>query len=456
MQSSLYYDKKTFYSVMLALAIPIALQNLISLSLNMIDTVMIGSYGETAVAAVGIGNRVYFFFAIIIFGIYSGMSVFTAQYWGNKDLKNVKNMLGMELVLGAGVVFVFLVAASTFPGKLISFFIKDTAVIELGSRYLRIVAYSYFFTAVSFAVSFTMRSVGNVKMPLLINASCVLINTLLNYIWIFGHMGFEPMGVEGAAQATLVARVVECICFLLYLTKRKNNILAFQAKDLFCWTKKMLRQKLKVALPVMMNEMIWSLGMTITYVAYGLLGASAVAAVQVSMTVLGVFEAAFFGIGNACAVMLGNEMGRENYALTEKYAQKYIMVMLIFGIVMGSLLILLRKPVVGFFDLEAATIQSIYNILFVLGAYIPLSMLSYLLLIGILRAGGDTKFCMVLELITIWGYAVPVAFFAAAVLRLPIHWVMALTFAEHGIKLIFLIPRYKTKKWIQNLVKGTF
>ncbi len=129
-----------------------------------------------------------------------------------------------------------------------------------------------------------------------------------------------------------------------------------------------------------------------------------------SMTVLGVFEAAFFGIGNACAVMLGNEMGRENYALTEKYAQKYIMVMLIFGIVMGSLLILLRKPVVGFFDLEVATIQSIYNILFVLGAYIPLSMLSYLLLIGILRAGGDTKFCMVLELITIWGYAVPVAF----------------------------------------------
>lgn len=207
----------------------------------------------------------------------------------------------------------------------------------------------------------------------------------------------------------------------------------------------MLRQKLKVALPVMMNEMIWSLGMTITYVAYGLLGASAVAAVQVSMTVLGVFEAAFFGIGNACAVMLGNEMGRENYALTEKYAQKYIMVMLIFGIVMGSLLILLRKPVVGFFDLEVATIQSIYNILFVLGAYIPLSMLSYLLLIGILRAGGDTKFCMVLELITIWGYAVPVAFFAAAVLRLPIHWVMALTFAEHGIKLIFLISRYKTK-----------
>jgi len=300
MQSSLYYDKKTFYSVMLALAIPIALQNLISLSLNMIDTVMIGSYGETAVAAVGIGNRVYFFFAIIIFGIYSGMSVFTAQYWGNKDLKNVKNMLGMELVLGAGVVFVFLVAASTFPGKLISFFIKDTAVIELGSRYLRIVAYSYFFTA----VSFTMRSVGSVKIPLLINANCVLINTLLNYIWIFGHLGFEPMGVEGAARATLVARVVECICFLLYLTKRKNNILAFQAKDLFCWTKKMLRQKLKIALPVMMNEMIWSLGMTITYVAYGLLGASAVAAVQVSMTVLGVFEAAFFGIGNACAVML--------------------------------------------------------------------------------------------------------------------------------------------------------
>lgn len=455
MQTSSYYNKRTFYSVMLGLAIPIALQHLISISLNTIDTIMIGSFGETAVAAVGICNRIYFFFVMITFGIYSGMSVFTAQYWGNKDIKNVKNMLGMELSLGIGASVIFLIVISLFPQVLISWFIKDPAVIDLGSVYIRIVVFSYLFTAISFAISFTMRSIGNVKMPLVINASCVLINTLLNYIWIFGHLGFESMGVKGAAWATLVARIVECTWFVLYLTKGKNNVLQLKLKDLLHWTAAMLREKLRVALPVLINEIVWSLGITTTYVAYGLLGTGAVAAVQVGTTILGIFEAGFFGIGNACAVMLGNEIGRENYALTDKYAKKYISVMLIFGIVMGAMLILLRKPIIGLFDLEQATIQSLYYILFVLGAYIPLSMLSYLLFIGVLRAGGDTKFCMILEMISIWGYVVPVAFVAVLVLRLPVYWVMALINFEHVLKLVFLIPRYRTKKWIKNLIKDT-
>ncbi len=438
---------------MLGLAVPIALQHLISISLNTIDTIMIGSFGESAVAAVGISNRIYFFFVMVTFGIYSGMSVFTAQYWGNKDIKNVKNMLGMELSLGIGASLVFLLVISMFPQTLISLFIKDPVVIELGQDYISIVVFSYLFTAISFAISFTMRSVGNVKMPLLINASCVLINTLLNYIWIFGHLGFDAMGVRGAAWATLVARMVECTCFVLYLTKKNNNILLFKVKDLFQWTFSMLRQKLKVALPVLVNEVVWSLGITMTHVAYGLLGTGAVAAVQVGTTVLGIFEAGFFGIGNACAVMLGNEIGRENYALTEKYAKKYISVMIIFGIIMGAMLILLRGPIIGLFDLGTATVESIYYILFVLGAYIPLSMLSYLLFIGVLRSGGDTRFCMVLEMITIWGYVVPIAFIAVLVLRLPVYGVMALINFEHVLKLIFLFPRYRSKKWIKNLVK---
>lgn len=447
------YNSRTFYSLMLSLAVPIALQQLISISLNTIDTLMIGSLGEAAIAAVGICNRVFFFFVLITFGIYSGMSIFTAQYWGNNDSINVKKMMGMQMFLGVCVSLVFILIISCFPGQIMSWFIKDSAVIALGKSYFRIVVLSYIFMACSFSVSFAFRSLGIVKVPLFINVLSVLINAFLNWVLIFGHLSIEPMGVSGAALATLIARIAEFFMYYWYLFKYNNKPVAFKIGDLFLWNFKMMKDKLKIAFPVVINETLWSLGMTVIYIAYGKLGADSVAAVQISYSVNGIFEALFFGLGNACAVMLGNEIGRGNYELAKKYSNKFIFIMVLMGAILGLCLIMLRNPIISIFNIEAQTIKLLNYNLIVLGLAMPFSMCSYLFAIGILRSGGDTKFCMYLEMASIWLYVVPVAFIASLAFNLPTYLIIALINIEHLIKLALLIPRYKSGKWINNLVK---
>jgi putative MATE family efflux protein len=453
MQLKESYDKKVFYSLMLSLAIPIALQHLIAISLNTVDTIMIGSFGEAAIAAVGICNRIYFFFTLVTFGIYSGMSIFTAQYWGSKDIVNVKKMLGMQWFLGAVVAVIFVLSISLYPNVIISWFIKDTTVIQLGKSYIRIAVFSYFFMASSFSVSFTLRSLGIVRIPLAINVISVLLNTILNWIFIFGHFGFEATGVRGAAIATLLARIAEFLFYGWYLFKYKNNPLTLKLSDLFLWNYAMMKEKLKVAFPVVVNEVIWSLGMTVTYIAYGRLGANSVAAVQIAYSVNGIFEALFFGIGNACAIMLGNEIGKERYELAEKYSKKFIHIIIIMGFVLGTMLFLTKRPIISFFDLQSETIIMLNNTLIVMACAMPLSMCSYLFVVGILRSGGDTKFCMILEIFSIWGYVVPIAFIAVLWFKIPVYWVIALINTEHILKLILLVPRYRSKKWLRNLVK---
>jgi putative MATE family efflux protein len=438
---------------MLSLAIPIALQHLVAISLNTIDTIMIGSLGEEAIAAVGICNRIYFFFTLVTFGIYSGMSIFTAQYWGKKDILNVKKMLGMQWFLGVCVAIIFILSISLYPDVIISWFIKDNSVIQLGKSYLRIAVFSYFFMASSFSVSFTLRSLGIVQIPLAINILSVLLNTILNWIFIFGHLGFYAMGVRGAAVATLVARSVEFLFYGWYLFKYKKYPLLIKLSDLFLWNYAILKEKLKVAFPVLINEIIWSLGMTVIYIAYGRLGANAVAAVQIAYSINGIFEALFFGIGNACAIMLGNEIGKERYELTEKYSKKFIFIIIMLGFVLGAVLILTRKPIISLFDLHVQTNMMLANILLVMACAMPLSMCDYLFVVGILRSGGDTKFCMILELFSIWGYVVPISFIAALWFKLPVYWIIMFINIEHILKLFLLVPRYRSKKWIKNLVK---
>lgn len=447
------YHSKTFYSLMLSLAVPIALQQLISISLNTVDTIMIGPLGEAAIAAVGICNRFFFFFVLITFGIYSGMSIFTAQYWGNNDFLNVKKMMGMQLFLGVCVSLVFIFIISCFPAQIMSWFIKDSVVIALGKSYFRIVVLSYIFMACSFSVSFAFRSLGIVKVPLFINILSVLINALLNWVFIFGHFGFEPMGVAGAALATLIARISEFLMYYWYLLKYNNKPVAFKVSDLFLWDFKMMKEKLKIAFPVVINETLWSLGMTVIYIAYGKLGADSVAAVQISYSINGIFEALFFGVGNACSVMLGNEIGRSNYGLAKKYSKNFILIMILMGAILGFFLIMLRSPIISIFNIEAQTIKLLNYNLIVLGLAMPFSMCSYLFAIGILRSGGDTKFCMYLEMASIWLYVVPVAFVASLAFSLPTYFIIALINIEHILKLALLIPRYKSGKWINNLVR---
>ena len=220
-----YLKDKTFYKVLIGIALPITIQNLISTSLNMVDTVMIGRLGEKQIAAVGLANQLFFLFILIAFGTNSGASIFIAQYWGKKDTLQIRKVLGLSLLVGGAISLVFAAGAFFIPEFILRIFTEDEQVVLLGSQYLRIISFSYLMTTISFAYGFASRSVGQAKLPMYVSAASLLCNTLLNYLLIFGKFGFPMMGIRGAAIATVISRFLEMF-LLLFIIYKKGDTLA--------------------------------------------------------------------------------------------------------------------------------------------------------------------------------------------------------------------------------------
>lgn len=443
---------KVFLKTLFFIALPVIIQHVISIGLNMVDTIMVSELGENAITAVGLANRIYFIFSTICFGIFSGASIFIAQYWGIRDTDSIKKVFGIDLIIGSVLSVIFSFCVFFFPTQILRIFINDAYVISLGAEYLRIIAFSYFFTAISFAFSFNSRAIHRLKLPTIINGIALCINTFVNWILITGNLGFPAYGVKGAAIATLISRVIEFIALLYFIYKDKEHPLAGTFKDFTSWDAAMLKNILKTSLPVILSETAWSVGTSVYFISYGLIGSSAIAVVQVSTNISDFFQALFFGIGSACAVMIGNEIGKNNIDTAFDYSKKFIKITLILSIAFSILLFLLRGQIINFFNLSETTNYYLNKALIVFCIYFTPKMFTYMFICGILRAGGDTKFCMFVDIVTIWFIGVPLSFFAVLVLHLPVHLVMAVVFSEEILKLAVVLKRYASKKWINNLI----
>lgn len=324
---------KVFYSRLITLALPIAMQNFISSSLNMVDTLMIGKLGEAPIAAVAQANKIFFLFTLILFGINSGGSSFTAQFWSKKDINGIRKVLGICLLSGGVSAIVFSVGAIFFPSQLMYVFAKDLEVIALGSDYLRIVAFSYLVTAITFSYSILLRSTGEAVIPMAISMVSLGVNTLLNWILIFGNLGFSPMGVKGAAIATVIARILEVGLFIAIIY-RKQSSLAASLKEMLDFSIQFIRKFYKTTIFVILNEFIWALGTTMYSIAYGRMSKEAVVSISISSNVEQIAMVIFFGLSSACAVMLGNEIGAENEEKAFSYAKRFAIIGPILGVFM--------------------------------------------------------------------------------------------------------------------------
>lgn len=443
---------KGFYKPMLVIAIPVILQNLMNIGLNMLDSLMVGQLGVNPLAGVGIANRVFFIFSMVCFGIYSGSSIFISQYWGVKDTKNIKKIFGMNLFLGFVLSLAVTIIAFVFSKQIISIFNKEPEVVRDGVTYLRYVSISYIFTALSTAVSFSSRPIHKLTVPTISNLIAIIINATLNYLLIFGVAGFPKLGVAGAAIATVIARIIEFIILFVYIYKSDNHPLAGTIREYMSWDFKMFKDTLKTSFPVIVTESSWALGNTVYYIAYGIIGPSAIAVVQVAYIINDLFQSMFFGLGNACAVMLGNEIGQNNIKKAIDYSKVFLKLCLILNVVITIALYLSRNAVANMYNFDAETKILLERVLVVFAIYMTPKMLTYLFICGILRAGGDTKFCMYLDLSAIWLIGIPLAFFSVKVLNLPLPYVLALVFSEEIVKLFIVTRRYKSEKWINNLI----
>lgn len=450
-QSSFFsrdFLKKTF-----AIALPITLQNLITSAVNLIDVVMLGHLGDVDIAAVGCANQIYFLLTLILFGVSSGASVFMAQFWGKRDQSGVHRTMGVMFALALIISTLFTVGALFFPELLISIYSSDAAVIRSATPYLRIVGASYIITALSQTMSFACRSTGSVRLPMISSLVSIFTNIILNFILIFGLLGFPAMGLTGAAIATAIARVVE-FALLYIVVYRKHLPVAATLTQLFGrLDKAFLQTYFKTTLPVLLNETLWSTGVSLYTVAYGLLGTNALASVQICSTVFNLFMVLVRGLSNACAIMIGHTIGSGDDKGALRDGTRFLVLVPIVGVLMCILLILCRPVILTFFTVTPETLDMTMELLLLQAINLIPKSFNMVIIVGLCRSGGDTLFACILDTATVWLVAVPLAFLGAN-LGFPLWGVYLCVCSEEIAKVAVGIPRILSKKWLHNVVQN--
>ncbi|CAK7018161.1 MATE family efflux transporter [Tissierella sp.] len=443
---------KRFFLAILTLIIPITLQNLISSSLNMVDNLMIGRLGESSIAAVGLVNQYFFIFMLCLTGINAGAGIFMSQFWGKKDISNIRKMLGVDMILSLIVSFLFFIPASLFPREIIKIFTKDTEVINLGVQYIRIISVTFVLTSITQAYSTTLRCIGIARLPMFGSLIGVLTNAFLNWVFIFGHFGFPAMGVVGAAIATSIARFVEMM-FIIVCAYKSNSVIPSKLKNIIGFDHEFVKMYFKTSSSVIINELVWSIGLSVYSIIYAKIGIREVASMQIASTINNLFMVFSIGLANAAAIMIGNKIGAGEEKIAINYAIKLGIFAPIVGLITGISLWIASPAVVGLFKINKDTLDITITVLKIMAFFAPLRFFNVLMIVGIFRGGGDTTYSMLVQLGTIWCFAIPAGFIAATYFKLPLEKVFFIISLEEVVKIFFEAKRLRSKKWIRNVVE---
>lgn len=444
---------REFIRSMLALALPVAFQQLITASLNMIDVLMVGQLGETSVAALGLANQIFFLLILFLFGVTSGMSIFTAQYWGKGDVENIRKVLGICLAIAVFVATLFTLAATLIPQRLMSFYTQDQEVIRLGSEYLRIVGLSYIMMAITVSYISVLRSITWVNITVVVAIVALGLKTILAYLLIFGIGIFPELGVRGAAIGTAAGWIFECI-LLLVLVYALKTPLAANPFSFFRFNRPFVLNVLKTSMPAAINEVLWSVGVTSYNAVYARIGTDAIAAVNINATIEELMFVLFIGLGNACAVMVGNKIGAGEKDIAFEYGRRFLILGVTVAVIGGAVVLSLREPVIGLYEISPSAAENLRGLMLVFAISAWLRMLNFILFIGTMRAGGDTRYAMFTELFSIWLVGVPSALIGGFVLHLPVYGVYALVLLEEVVKAIIVFRRFVSRRWIHDLVNA--
>lgn len=444
------FEDREYIGRVLSIALPVSLQMLLKMIVNFIDTVMIGKLGESAIAGVGLANKYFFVFVLLVFGVESGSGVLASQYMGNNDIKNIRKVLGLGLLLSVVGGIIFSTTAFIMPDRLMKIFTNSQDAITIGAAYLGVVCISYPFTAATDIYVAIMRAVGEVKVPVISSIFAIVVNIILNYILIFGKFTFPALGVVGAAIATVVARIFEFLLTVV-LIKLKSSPLICSLKNLNPFSKDLINQFFVTAFPVIINESLWGLGTTLYSVVYGRMGDAAIAAITISTALQDLLVVSFQGIALAAVVILGNEMGADNLKKAKVYGSYTWILTIIVSISVSILIVLLRVPFVRLYNVSDNLMSDIKLCLLVFAIFLPFKAVATVNLVGILRSGGDTLFCLFMDLSGVWLIGVPMAFIGGLYFKLPIYIVYGMVLSAEIYKTVLGYIRYKQGKWLKNL-----
>lgn len=437
----------------LALAVPISVQSLFQYSLSVIDQIMVGQLGTKGVAAVGLGSNFANVYIVTLTAIGTAASIMIAQYFGAGDRRSVRRTFYANCLMGALAALLFLIPSLAFPQGIIRLYTSDGNVIPQASEYLRIIAPGYLCLLISTMVSALLRNTGKVRIPMATGILSVGMNTLLNYLLIFGKLGLPALGVLGTAVATTATRGMESILLLLYLCVQHGKIFGEAGWSFTDIGKGIAHQTIRIAAPIVLNEFLWGVGTTVYSMIYGRMSTDDLAAMTLTYPVQSLSTGLFSGISAAAAILVGNCLGKNDFDTAYRTAVKIIKGSLIGSATAGVVLIFLSNAYAGLFRVEPNVRQTCVQILFVFSCVLFTKVGNMIIGGGILRCGGKTQYSLYLDLLGTWGIGVPLGLLAAFVFRMDIQTVYLMICMEEAVRLLLEFVIIRSKKWMKNFAR---
>lgn len=447
--------EKTFYKSFMILALSLALQNLLTYGVNMMDTLMLGRYSQNAMGGVSLCNQIQFLLQMLVVGAGEGAVVMGSQYWGRKKLEPIPHIIGVALRFGGALAVLLFILVCGWPNQILSLLSNDPAVIAEGAKYFSIIRYTYVIFTITNILVASLRSIGVVKIGYMISGSTLVINVCLNYLLIYGNLGFPEMGVRGAACATLIARCVELLIVIWFL-KYRENVLNLNLRKLLHIDTSYVRDYMKVSLPVLINQALWGVAQMVQTGILGHLGGDVTAANAISVQVYQVLSVVCYGAASAAGIVVGRTIGEGNEKKLHPLVTTLQVLFLSIGLCSGLAIFLLRGPILAAFG--GTLTENAYRLSrqFMLVLAITTVGTSYQMACdnGIIRGGGDTGFSAKMNLISMWGIIVPFSAMAAFWWKCPPVAVFFLLKWDQLYKAIPVGIRLHSWKWVKKVTRA--
>lgn len=446
-----YICDKAFLKMVIMIATPIILQQIVETLVGLADSMMVSGYSEFGVSAVQIGSQWEQIATLFSFGICSGVGIYTAQFYGSRDEKNLKKSFGTMLMLSLAVAIPFVIVALIAPRMICGFYISDPNIIQYGAEYLMITSISYIFVMISFCFNYTYRCMAKTKVTMVISSMTVLLNVFFNYLLIFGHFGCPELGIAGAAYGTLFSRGLGTCIYILYSLKTKQMFLG-HFKEMFKLDRQFLEPVIRRIAPTVANEGLYGIGQTLFFKAFGMIGVHAVTSVAIADRVSNLFFMVIWAIVSAVQSIIGNTLGRNDLKQAKVYADYFMGLGVVVSLLLGGLMILTAPVLISLlYPNESSIVQQAST--FILYAYsikICLRLFNSVIF-GFLRAGGDTKVLAMLDSVILYTVGLPLAFLCVTVFKLDIVPTIIIIQLEQVIRIILAFKRYRSGKWLQNV-----
>ena len=442
----------SFYRKFLTIYVALVLQNVVTLSVNLADNMMLGSYSETALSGVAAGNQIQFIYQQLLMALGDGLVIFCSQYWGKRQTEPMKKISATAMHAGLLIAILLFALVSIFPRQAVGIFTTEESIIREGVSYLSIIRFTYLFFAVTQILLATLRSVEVVKIAFYLSVMTFFVNCGINYVLIYGHFGAPEMGAAGAAIGTLAARMTELVVLIIYIIKKEKQ-LHLSIRSYLQHDRVLSGDYFRVTAPMLVVQGLWGVNTALQTVILGHMAAAAIAANSVASTIFMMVKSMAVGAASTASIIIGNTIGTGDIALVKKYSGRLQRIFVVIGLVSGLLLFLIRVPILQLYDLSASTKEMANTFLIILSVVVIGMSYQMPTNNGIIRGGGNAMFVVKMDLISIWGIVIPLSFVMAFVVKASPAVVVCCLNADQIFKCIpaFLESHYGN--WIRKLTR---